>query len=76
VEGKGGQAFEGGWAVWAWVGVVEYGVVAGFARGVGAVGGVVRTVPMVLPFGGSFLKNVLALGTEDVIAETEVLVEN
>lgn len=41
----------------------------------GAISAVVRTMPVLLPCGRGFLKHVRAVGAEDVIAETEVFVE-
>ena len=49
-------------------------VVSFFAGGVVAMEVIVWTVPVVLPFWGSFLEYVAALRTEDVVAQTEVFV--
>lgn len=40
-----------------------------------SVRGIVGTVPMVFPFWGGFLKDLAAVGAEDVVPETEVLVQ-
>lgn len=76
VVSEGGQVGGLVGAVEAGVGCVEDSGVFGFAGGGVAVGGVVRTVPVVLPFGGGFLEDFGAVRAECVVAETEVFVED
>jgi hypothetical protein len=76
VLGKSWETFEDQFTVGTLVVRVENSVMFFFARGVVAMARVVRAVPVILPFWRSFLKHGLALCTEDIIAETEVLVQN
>jgi hypothetical protein len=58
------------------VGAVEDGVVAELAGGIISMGRVMGAMPMVLPLWRPFLENIVALRTEDIISETEILMKN
>ena len=45
------------------------------ARQIIATGGIIWAMPMMLPFHGTFLKDLLALGTKDIIPETKILMQ-
>ena len=47
-----------------------------FACGIVAVGGIMRAVPVVLPFRGSSLEDVAALLAEYIVSEAEVFVQD
>ncbi len=61
-------------ARWACDGEMEERIVFRLGGSSVTVIGIKRTMPMVLPFRRAFLEDILAVGTENVITETEVLV--
>ena len=55
---------------------MENGIVLVFAGMIVAIGGIVKTVPMIFPCRGTFLKDIMAFGAKDIIAKAEVFMKN
>lgn len=55
---------------------MENGIVSALAGGIVPMGRIMSAVPMILPLGRPFLKDVAALGAKHIVAETEVLMQN
>lgn len=66
-DGEGGGCVGAGWT-WDRVWRVVDGEVFPFAERRVPVRGVVRTMPVVSPFGGGLLEDGAAVGTEDVVS--------